>query len=424
MKNPLFAPEAPPAAGGPADIFSGIDAIPQDQSVTPQNPTPTPTPAAEKAPEAPAAAETPAPAPEKPAVVDDVGEGLGKLRKQPKTEQKAADAPKAPVEPDLKTPKALREAYDLTKKERDDLKAKVEELARAKEEGTKAEVAKAQAELNSKYDQLQKKYDDSESRLRYVDYQQSDDFKDRYENPLTDAWKNAGAKLKGYTVTEIDGTKRPITGEDIASLVYMEPGAAHEKAEAQFGSRAAVVMRYVEKISELHESKTNALDEWKKKGSEHQEGQKRAQEERIKQATELYEGRQNELRKSAPELYDFNAEEDIGKEAKEYIDSREKVNALAFRGIGLKDGVTPDERMRIVMRAQGDVAAASRILPFHILRANKLEEQVAALQKKLDKYQKTEPQPGGGHSKAGGNGKPEQKDIVSGIDDLPSIQRM
>jgi hypothetical protein len=378
---------------------------------------PAETPKAETTPDAPKAQES---APDL-----DLSDGLGKLRKQAAKPQATAavEPDNAPVDAP-KTPKALREAYDLSKKENASLQAKIQELAKAKEEGTKAEVAKVQSELNVKIEQLQKKYEDNETRLRYVDYERSDEHIEKYQKPLDEAWSRAGTQLRGYNAQLPDGTTRPFQGSDLVELVTMEPGSAHEKAEQMFGSaRGAYVMRYVEKIRDLNDAKNEAVEDWKKRGSEYQAEQTRTREETMQFAIKNYEGRQEQLRKDAPDLFDFNPEDSVGKEAKEYVESREKLNALAFRGIGLKEGVTPQERATIMSKAQAEVAAASRILPYHIVRANKAEERIKELEGKIAKLQGTEPGPGGKASVNGGAKAAGPKSFSDLIDEAPALVR-
>jgi hypothetical protein len=427
---PTEAPVAPLSAMD-SSFDAAIDAAPVDpryQSAQP--PQAQEPPAKESAPSKPveaqkAEATSDAPKAQESAPDLDLSDGLGKLRKQAAKPQAAA-----PVEPDNtptetpKTPKALRDAYELTKKENASLQAKIQELAKAKEEGTKAEVAKAQAELTAKLEQLQKKYEDNETRLRYVDYERSDEHIEKYQKPLDDAWSRAGTELRGYKAQMPDGTTRPLEGKDLVELVTMDPGEAHEKAEQMFGSaRGSYVMSFVREIRQSNRAKNEAIEDWKKRGSEYQAEQTRTREETMQFAIKNYESRQEQLRKDAPDLFDFNAENPIGKEAKEYVESREKLNALAFRGIGLKEGVTPQERAQIMSKAQAEVAAASRILPFHILRADKAEERVKELEAKIAKLQGTEPRPGGKASVNGGSKAAGPKSFSDLIDEAPAYVR-
>lgn len=435
MKYPLFSPLAEPPTGGPpvmempSEMQDGIDSIPAikeagpEPAFVPENarqpvktaePPKTPDLTPEKPVEAPKASE-----PEKVEEPPKQDDEFGSLRKS-KT-AKAADTTSTPADP--KTPKELREAYALTKKERDELKAKVDELARAKEEGTRAEVEKAKAELKAEVDSLRKKYEEAETKTRYLDYKSSDEYVEKYETPIKNAWQAAMRDLKGVQVMNSDGTEREATPNDIATLAGMDPGPAWKAAKEMFGDLAPEIMGHRKEILRLNEARDAAIEHWKTKGSELQQQERKQAEELHSRLVQTFDERQQELRKSAPDLFDVPGED---KEAAEYATKAEAMNALAFKGQGLRDGISPDERRSLVTRAQADIAARNRSWPYHVLRANRAEAEVERLKSELAKLRGTEPAPGGGNIPASEGGKKSSasvEDITAGIDDIPAIGR-
>lgn len=424
----------PGNGGGPtiaptSEMEAGIDAIPATMpagpvpSFVPENsiaavrgdkPAPAPTPATPVT--EPASTSDSAPA--KPS--EPVNDEFGGLRKKPSA---AAETAAAPASEEPKSPKALREAYNLTKKELADAKSKFDELARAKEEGTKAEIAKARAEWQSELDGLKKKYEEAETKTRYLDYTRSDEYAEKFEQPIQSAWQSAMRDIKGVNVQNDDGTERPATAQDIAALATMDPGPAWKKAKEMFDDFAPEIMGHRKEILRLNDAKQSAIEEWKNKGSEMQDRERRAMDELQSNLVRSFESRQEELRKSAPELFEIPSEDS---ESKQYAETAEKLNALAFKGIGLKDGISNEERRSIIARTQADIAARNRTWPYHVLRANRAEAELEKLKAELNKVKGTEPSPGGGNVKPADTGKrtpSSMEDITSGIDEIPAIGR-
>lgn len=434
MKYPLFSalvdsPGGPPVIETPSEMESGVDSIPAmkeagpEPAFVPENarqpvksaePPKTPDLTPEKPVEAPKDVE-PAKAEESPKQEDEFG-SLRKGKKESVPQQAATAS-------DPKTPKELREAYALTKKERDELKAKVDELARAKEDGTRAEIEKAKSELKAEVDSLRKKYEEAETKTRYLDYKSSDEYVEKFEIPIKNAWQAAMRDLKGVRVLNSDGTDRDATPQDIAALAQMDPGPAWKAAKEMFGDLAPEVMGHRKEILRLNEARDSAIEHWKTKGSELQQQERKQAEELHSRLVQTFDERQQELRKSAPDLFDVPGED---KEASDYASKAEAMNALAFKGQGLRDGISADERRSLVTRAQADIAARNRSWPYHVLRANRAEAEVERLKSEIAKLRGTEPAPGGGNIPASDGGKKSSAsvdDITSGIDDIPAIGR-
>ena len=117
--------EAPPARSADySEAFSAIDDIPGD--VLPEA-----SPKAAAAPQNDEPAQSPAPEPTKPTSKAKIGSDLDQLEGKAKAKEEPAPKPKAEKAPSKEGLKEFREQYELTKKERDELKKAMDDLKAA-----------------------------------------------------------------------------------------------------------------------------------------------------------------------------------------------------------------------------------------------------------------------------------------------------
>lgn len=341
------------------------------------------------------------------------------------TKPPGAAKPSAPAtagDQEFKTNKELREAYNRAKAERDALDKEREELRKQIDAAKKAGATEAEARLKQELEAIRKERDELDSKVRFTDYSQSAEFKKTYIDPLAKTWSEVLREIKDVKIQSDEG-EQDATPEHMQALVRMPMVAAARQAREWFGDAAPEFMRYRKAILDGTAARDNALEEWRTKGSEMAAQQQRQSEERSKSIIQKFDSEIDGYRKNSPDVYAAN-EKDA--EEQGYFKRGNEIVAIAFRGEGLKDGMTQEQRQDAIVRAQANVAAKASAFGVVVHRWRKAEEQIEALKQKLSEYEKTEPGHGdGGRSEIpGANGKPvtgRAKSAEDIINEMPSI---
>lgn len=268
----------------------------------------------------------------------------------------------------------------------------------------------------------QKRAEELENHIRFVDYQKSGEFTEKYTKPYEEAWMRAISGLKGLKVQwtnpetgEVSG--RDITPQDIAALANMDPAAARQEIRQRFPEDAAEVKTYVERIRDLAYAQNQALEEHRTKGAEHWNAQAQALQAKqrafIESNTKLWES----INKEAMEKFDFlrPVEGDEARNAKLEAAVKFVEDALATR---ITDPKLSDEDRANVLRKHA--ALRNRAIGYSVLlHENKgLKAKVGELEKALKAYEKSEPTSGDGKGKdkaADVNGEGLMDSVLSGM---------
>jgi hypothetical protein len=417
--NLLLSPDAPTERGADyTDAFAGIDAIegqglenPMGSAspapVAPQAPTPTPTPTPEPQ------AVTPA-APAVPQKTDDLF-NLDKLV-TPKTETPAAPA-KAP-EPAAKNEpaslKQFREQYEMTKKERDDLASKIQELERAKADGTRKEVEEATKSLKAEMDSIRKNAEELDTEVRYLNYTRSGEYKQKYETPLREAWQTALGDIEGIRVTDEDGTERDANHQDIMALLNVPVAKAAIIAQETFGPAAPEMMAHRRRLIELTQARDKSIAEWKEKGAQREVESKKQLESRQTRSRDLFESQFADYEKTHAQLF---GREEGDEDGNKLLDESDRLVRIALKGEGIDADMGYDDKVDLITKAQAQVALRARAYGRERLRVIRLQQKVAELEKKVGKVRSSEPGQGEGTSTAT---RVSPKNAEDAIDELPS----
>lgn len=404
---PAAAPAAPPAAPAPAatpaapqgggngspnvtapktafdEAFERLEAISKPASAdTP----PLPPHPAQKKPAAPENKEQPpAPKEEPPAANEDDDEFTPEAKEQPKPEQKEQKEQKENIPPGMKRGDFLRQELSKTRTERDTLKAEIQKLKTAEHPEVKT--------LKEKIAAMEKRHSEIEDDYRLYDYERSTDYKEKFLKPYHDAYTRGVKKAMGLQVTTPEGTLRPATQEDFASVVTTQnDDQATRLAEELFGRNAAIVIHHRERILEANEARANAINEAKTSGA----AKLKEQQENTTKSMEAYKN-------------SFSSEVTSRETKLEYLQSKEgdaAWNDALARGTDLADkswknrqAKTPEEQAAI------DAANYNRARAYSPLKLSvkRLSEKVASLEKELAGYKKSEP--GNGEGKAAPEGR-------------------
>lgn len=410
---------APPADRGAdySDAFAGIDAI-EGQGLENPMGSPSPAPAAPVAQAAPAAPAAPAPEPQAAAPVEPAKsktEDLFNLDKlvSPKTEP-AAPAKSEPAKPEPSSLKQFREQYELTKKERDDLASKIQELERAKADGTKKEVETATKALKDEMDSIRKRAEELDTEVRYLNYTRSGEYKEKYETPLREAWQSALGDIDGIRVTDADGTERDASHQDIMSILNVPTAKAAIIAQEIFGAAAPEIMAHRRRILELTQARDKSIAEWKEKGSQREVQQRQQLEQRQARSKQLFDSQFAEYEKSHSQLF---GREDGDEDGNKLLDESDTLIRIALKGEGIDADLGYDDKVDLITKAQAQVALRARAYGRERLRVIRLQQKVAELEKKIGKVRSSEPGQGEGTSTAT---RVTPRNAEDAIDDLPS----
>ena len=403
----------PPADRGAdyADAFAGIDAI-EGQGL--DNPMGSAMPAPAATAPTPAAAPEPqaaAPAAPEPQKNDDLF-NLDKLV-TPKAEP-AAPVKSEPAKPEPTSLKQFREQYELTKKERDDLAAKITELERAKSEGTKKEIEAATKALKDEMDSIRKQATELDTEVRYLNYTRSSEYKQKYEAPLREAWQTALGDIEGIRVADEDGTERDANHQDIMAILNVPTAKAAIIAQETFGPAAPEIMAHRRRILELTQARDKSIAEWKEKGSQREIEQRQQLEQRQTRSRQLYDTQFAEYEKTHAQLF---AKEDGDEDGNKLLDESDRLIRIALKGEGVDADMGYEDKVDLITKAQAQVALRARAYGRERLRVIRLQQKVAELEKKIGKVRSSEPGQGEGTSTAT---RMAPKNAEDAIDELPS----
>lgn len=264
------APPPPPAEKPPQDYLGDITGELAEMDVA-GTPEPPPKPRDDKG----KFAKPPEkPVPAKPAA---------KATAEPKPD---VDEPKPPAD-EVKpagdeTPKPvraadLRNAYDgLKKKVREELEPEVQRL-RAKVQEYESKGPEESGPILEKIKTLETANAELEKRIALLDYEQSQEFSTKYDQPYRQMWDRASHAFAQLVIKEPAGeddtgepkfTSRRATEADLIKLGALPLSELDEAAQTMFGASAPRAVQYIEKLRELAEAKQTALEEAKTKAGE------------------------------------------------------------------------------------------------------------------------------------------------------------
>lgn len=346
---------------------------------------PTPVPAAPKQPDKPASEATPA-----------AGE-----QSEPGN---ATPPPAAQQELDPKTGKPKKaNPWKLFEEEKKARATAEQEIQRLK---TSIVPEQERTQLMERVTKAESRAKELEDHIRFVSYEKSAEFQEKYQAPYEAAWKRATKELSEITVTGQDGQPRAVTGDDILELVNMPLGTAREVADQVFGKFAGDVMQHRKEIRALFDQQQQALEDARKNGGIRV---KQQQEQLQKQQAETTAFVQKAWQAAIDEFAADKVNGDYFKpksveDGKELTPQEKEWNEALERGYKLVDdawgsnamapNLTPEQRAAIIKK---NVAVRNRAAAFGPMKklVKHLEAKVAQLEKDLQQYSSSTPGAGG-----------------------------
>lgn len=368
-------------------------------------------PAAEPAP-APAKAAAPKPAPAKaPARVEPAKPEPPKVAPA-KAAAPAKEPAKTEPEPDVEkmAPKALRDAYAGLKtklktieKERDELKSKP-----ATAPADDPDRERIRTDLESE----RKRRNELEDHMRYVDYEKSTEYQERYHKPYIETAKDAAAQVMQLEAVGPDGNPRAATADDFWSIARIDnAGQALKAATDLFGDagKATFVMQQRENVRRAWHAAQIAKEEFRKNGAERS---RRAEEEGRATEKQLSD-RWHAMNKAATEEHEWLRPAENDDDGNALLEKGFETADALFGGqitddkTGQKRQPTRDEALQIHSDVRNRAAAFPRV---HA-QLEKARERITELEASLKQYEESAPGAGeteGGEKPAAGGDEIDQ----------------
>lgn len=335
-------------------------------------------------------------------------EELDELDGKPKPKEE--DKPKEPDKP-MKAAD-LRSAYDTLKKRvREDFEPQIASLQSKIKELESKRID--ESPLHNEIKSLREGRDELEKRVRFLDYKESDEFREKYQKPYHEAWQRALADLSELTIADEGGNERAATAQDLMMLANMKLGEARVKARQLFGDAADDVMTHRRIIRELSEAQNKALEDAKTNSVERAKKLDTERQIQHQEAQRLWKEANESLSKKYPKWF---AE----------VEGDESGNSLLKKGFALADlhfisakGLSPEqiealpERFRDAIKSKGDLDLKDRVALDALLR-NKIashsrlasslkqaRDRIKELESTLAEYENSEPPSTTGRRKKG-----------------------
>jgi hypothetical protein len=246
-----------------------------------------------------------------------------------------------------------------------------------------------------------------EDEFRYVNYEKSPEYAEKYQKPFHDAWDRGRKMIQRLNFTNEEGNSVPATAAQFDALMveYIQnPEAAAQKLHDMFGPRAALITPHMLEVEKSKIAADTAIEEFKKSGAERE---KQWNETSSKVAKEIESHWQTATKpESVPEQWKpyvlpKGADKDgnlLDKEGDELLAKAMAQFDKAATENARDPSLTKEQREAVLGRAaaiRNKAAAFPRLV--RDLKAS--QSRIAELEKQLAGFQKSEP--GAGDGKGG-----------------------
>jgi hypothetical protein len=348
------------------------------------------------------------PAPETPAVPDpEAVEGEGENEPAPGV----APDPKAPLTPGdnkkqspWKLVTEYKELYTSAEQRALDLQKELDAI----------KGGQFPKDVQDRISKSESRTQELEDEIRYVNYEKSTEFKQKYQEPYEKAWKRAMDELGELTIQNEGAPPRQVTSQDMLDIVNLPLGKARELANSLYGDFANDVMQHRKEIRSLYDQRVTALEEAKKTGAE-REGKLKEQHQKV--FGEITDHIKTEWGKAQEEAL---SDEKNGKYFKP-VEGDDEWNTHLQKGFEFADSamsenplnpdLTPEQRAKIVRKhaAMRNRAAAYGPMKYKL---GALETKVAELEKELSQFKSSQPRTGGDQTTHANGGPADAREAM------------
>lgn len=322
------------------------------------------------------------------------------------------DAPKAEPEKAKSHTAMLRDAHETLKG-----KYKTLEAEHAKLKSAKPVEDADKPILNNRVTELEKRNQELEERIKFANYEYSDEYKKKYAEPYQKTANDATNRAVQYKVQNPDGTSRNLTKDEFWKIVGIgDENDALVMAESIFGENNPRVAQVIERRNEIlaaHQKGQQAIEDYRTQGVERNKSEseklalERSQSESSqKKLVERFDTLVKEREESKPE---YNKADDGDEQGVKVLNLGSAMGDLAFGRFkdeqkqylpqSLQDkmeangGKLPPEDMAEV---HASMRAAMREAPFVKLKLNRALARQKELEAELAEYKESEPMNAGG----------------------------
>lgn len=236
---------------------------------------------------------------------------------------------------------------------------------------------------------LNKKLEEVGATLKFAAYEQSEEYKQKYETPFIEAWNEGVQQVASLTITDEAGGTRKGTADDFQAVMRESDNEqAAQIASEMFGANAFYVLSSRRELQKLSNSRNKALSEYR---STMAERGKAEAENAIKAKTEADNRRIQQLaafkalnEDAALKYPAFFAPVEGDDEGNKILEKGYKDADLAFQG---GNGLTPEQLVRLHSAIRNRAAGFGRLA--YKLKQN--EAKIAELENILKDLRESTP---------------------------------
>lgn len=335
--------------------------------------------------------------------------------KETATDVEALKKPDEAKKPDEvqppKPPKAkeLREAYDALKVKHAALEKEHEKIKAAKPDPASDPERK---KLMDEHESLKKRFKEVDDEMRYVAYERSTEFNEKFQKPLDTQWAKALKKLQELEITdETTGETRAPTMDDMLTIVNLPEGRAWKMAKEMFGDSATSLMNQREKLRELSEAKEQAKADARTNGEKWEKEQREKFEESSSKINKEMGSAWVEAMTKDVEKLDWLKPVEGDQEGNDKLAQAKEKWIKAFVADPKDQNLTSQQRAEIVRSHAALVNRAIAYTPMN-REIKSLRAQLAERDKALAEFRKSEPKQPELGSPEGKNGEPSVRDRI------------
>lgn len=332
-----------------------------------------------------------------------------------KDESKPDEPPKPVAEkPEKPVPiPELRKNYDKLKAEHAALKAEFEKASKSKIDDSSE---KAWQEKVSAYE---KRIEAERQRVKELDdivkqsaYEQSEEYKKTYIQPIVTAVKTGQQAVIGMTYTDAQGENRPAVAEDFNEVLSATDfSRARAIAKARFPDDVGEVMSLWKDVKGRVETKDEALSKWKEEAGQREQVKMEQDKALSEKRNTVWTTANKAAQEKYPDLFKPIEGDEAGNQALEKGFQRA---AAVFNG-----GKMPDEKGNEITLSDDDMVllhseAYLKIAGFNRLANAKraLQKEVETLKAELAQYKSSTPKSGGSTEQVD-DGEPSWEDALA-----------
>ncbi len=262
-------------------------------------------------------------------------------------------------------------------------------------------VTQHQKELEAE----RKRVADYENELRFSAYERSQECKDKYDKPINDAWLEGREIASSFRTVErkddadvVIEKSRKGTAEDFDELMQInDHDAAAEKAIALFGPvKAAEILAARRAVFQRSVAKSNAIKDYREKGTEREKVFRDQQEKWQKDATSMVE---REMQAAVEKYPAFFKPDEADPKGNDLLNKgKYALERVLKGGAPITDGDkqwTNEEYARAVARIRNGAIAFPRVA----YRLNQALKENKDLKAKLAEFETSVPGNGDGHGR-------------------------